>query len=72
MSKKVLKIIFIVVDLIASIAAIVYIIKMLKDDSDTQNASVEETDVAEEDSLHAKEAIDFSDLKFSRNYVDLR
>lgn len=72
MSKNTLKIIIIIIDLLASIAAIAYLAKMFKSDNKAQDSAEDEPTITEDDSLHAREAVDFSDLKFSRNYVDLR
>ena len=72
MSKNTLKIIIIIIDLLASIAAIAYLAKMFKSDNKAQDSVEDEPTISDDDSLHAREAVDFSDLKFSRNYVDLR
>ena len=70
MSKKVLKVLFVLAGIAAFVAGVVYFINSKKN---AEADSLEEDDFDnEEEHLDAMDALDLSSLKFSRHYVDLR
>lgn len=72
MSKKILKVILCIAGAAAVLVGILYFLKSKKEKSDTEASVQEDNTKPVEETLDAREAIDFSDLKFSRHYVDLR
>lgn len=69
MAKKIMKVLIFVAGILAILGSILYLVKKF---SKKDDVAVSAENKQEDDSLDAGDAIDFSGLKFSRNYVDLR
>ena len=72
MSKKILKILALLVSVAAFVAGIIYFINKKKKEAELLEEEDDFEFEVEEDHIDAMDALDLSSLQFSRHYVDLR